>query len=277
MAAAAAIAVVAGAGVGVALTQRGDEPARTDTTDTTGSCTTTDSSTTSLPPPASSSTTVAPPSTSTSPAPATVVRHGNSTRAVVALTFDAGSDAGATALILDLLADRGVIATFGLTGCWVERYPDLSRRIVAEGHAVINHTQDHLSFTGYSTDTASLPADERVRQLREAEEVIRSRTGVSPRPWFRPPYGDYDDSVLVDVGAAGYDYVIMWSIDSLGWKGLAPSEVAARTVAALEPGAIVLMHVGAASTDVDALPAVLDALQQRGLDPVTIADLVSGS
>lgn len=101
-------------------------------------------------------------------------------------------------------------------------------------------------------------------------------TDVDSRPWFRPPYGDYDEGVLADVAAAGYGYVVMWSIDSLGWKGLPPSDVAARTIAALEPGAIVLMHVGSASTDVDALPGILDAARRRGLEPVTIADLVGG-
>jgi peptidoglycan/xylan/chitin deacetylase (PgdA/CDA1 family) len=192
----------------------------------------------------------------------------------VALTFDAGSDAGATSRILDLLAARAATASFGLTGCWVERYPELARRIVDEGHGVINHTQDHLSFTGYSTDTAPLSRTERRAQLDEAEDVIRTATGADPRPWFRPPYGDYDEGVLADVSSAGYRYVIMWSIDSLGWQGLTPTDVAARTVAALEPGAIVLMHVGSASTDVGALPAVLDAVERRGLEPVTIADLI---
>jgi peptidoglycan/xylan/chitin deacetylase (PgdA/CDA1 family) len=204
------------------------------------------------------------------------VRHGSTTRPIVALTFDAGSDVGATSRILDLLAARDVTATFGLTGCWVDQNPALARRIVAEGHGVINHTQDHRSFTGYSTDTSPLTRAERIAELQEAEEAIRSATGADPRPWFRPPYGDYDDSVLVDVASEGYGYVIMWSVDSLGWKGLPPDEVAARVIAALDRGAIVLMHVGAASTDVDALPAILDAVAQRDLEPVTIADLVSG-
>src|SRR5690606_31300664 len=98
---------------------------------------------------------------------------------------DAGSDAGATLEILDLLARRGIRASFGLTGDWVQRYPDLARRIVAAGHDVINHTQDHLSFTGYSTGTGPLGRSERIAQILEAEAVIREVTGADPRPWFR--------------------------------------------------------------------------------------------
>jgi peptidoglycan/xylan/chitin deacetylase (PgdA/CDA1 family) len=234
-------------------------PATTTTTTTTPATTRPTTASTTTPPPA---------------VPATVVRHGDRGRRVVALTFDAGSDAGATSRILDLLAARGVRATFGLTGSWVEEFPTLARRIVVEGHGVINHTQDHRSFTGYSTGTAPLPTVERVAELRRAEEVIERTTGANPRPLFRPPFGDYDDSALIDAATAGYRYVVMWSVDSLGWKGLAPRDVVSRTVAALEPGAIVLMHVGSASTDADALPAILDAVERLDLEPVTITDLL---
>lgn len=216
---------------------------------------------------------------STTPPPvagrATVITKGDADDPFVALTFDAGSDAGATSRILDLLAEREVTATFGLTGLWVENNPELARRIVSDGHGIINHTQHHLSFTGYSSGADALSTAERVDELREAEAVIADVTGRSPRPWFRPPYGDYDDGVLDDVAAAGYGYVIMWTVDSLGWKGLPPGEVVERTVAALEPGAIVLMHVGDDSTDFDALPSILDAIEDRNLELVSIATLVS--
>ena len=79
-----------------------------------------------------------------------VVAYGTSGRLEVALTFDAGEGAGHTEEILDLLAEYGLVGTFGVTGQWVEQNPDLARRIVAEGHQLINHTYDHRSFTGFS-------------------------------------------------------------------------------------------------------------------------------
>jgi peptidoglycan/xylan/chitin deacetylase (PgdA/CDA1 family) len=247
-----------------------DDGAAPSTSTSTSTGTTGDASATS----SAASTTVttqAPPSVE----PAVVVRHGSASGARVALTFDAGSDAGSTSRILELLAERGYHASFGLTGCWVEDHPDMARQIVNGGHAVINHTQDHLSFTGLSTGSSPISAADRISQLRDAETLIRNTTGADPRPWFRPPYGDYDQSVLVDVASAGYGYAVMWSVDSLGWTGLAPADVTARTIAALEPGAIVLLHVGSASTDVDALPAILDAIEERGLQPVTIPQLLA--
>ncbi len=68
----------------------------------------------------------------------------------------------------------------------------------------------------------------------------------------------------LDAARIGYRYELMWTVDSLGWKNLPPDEVTGRVVRAAAPGAIVLMHVGAASTDARALPAVLDALRDRG-------------
>jgi peptidoglycan/xylan/chitin deacetylase (PgdA/CDA1 family) len=93
--------------------------------------------------------------------PAAVVWIGNTTDLVVALTFDAGSDAGHTATILDVLAGYGIRATFALTGEWVEQNPQLSRRIVLEGHEVMNHSYDHPSFTGVSSDEVALTTESR--------------------------------------------------------------------------------------------------------------------
>jgi peptidoglycan/xylan/chitin deacetylase (PgdA/CDA1 family) len=234
---------------------------------------------------ASTTTTVATTTTTLPPPPAapapvgglaTVLRTGDTTRSSLALTFDAGSDAGNTAGILDLLASRGLHASFGVTGRWVEANPDLARRIVAEGHIIFNHTRDHQSFTGFSTGTAPLSRDQRLAELRDAADIIQRVTGVAPGPWFRPPYGDYDRSVQADVLAAGYPLVVMWSTDSLGWQGLDPPALVARVLRGAEPGAIILFHVGAASTDAAALPAILDGIRDRNLRPVTIAELIGG-
>jgi peptidoglycan/xylan/chitin deacetylase (PgdA/CDA1 family) len=156
------------------------------------------------------------------------------------------------------------VATFGLTGAWVRTSPDLARRIVAEGHLVVNHTDRHLSFTGRSTGTAALTYAQRAQALAGAETAIRNATGATSLPWFRPPYGDRDLGVDRDVRRLGYRYELMWSVDTLGWKGVAPSVVHQRVLAAAEPGEIVLMHVGAESTDWQALDAIIDDLRSRG-------------
>jgi peptidoglycan-N-acetylglucosamine deacetylase len=204
------------------------------------------------------------------------LRRGPADRRVVALTFDAGSDAGYADRILDVLAAEGVVASFGMTGAWADAHPDLVRRMAAEGHLLMNHSYDHPSFTGYSTGARPLDRAQRQEQLRRADDAIRrATTGTGTQPWFRPPYGDTDASVLADVGAAGYQWSVMWTVDSLGWRGIPAGEIAQRCLTRAEPGAIYLFHVGSASADADALPTIIDGLRAAGYGFATVADLVS--
>lgn len=186
---------------------------------------------------------------------------------VVALTFDAGSDRGFAAEILDALAAHDIKASFGMTGTWAESNPDLLARMVDEGHSLINHTYDHPHME-------TLSAQERFLQLARAEEIINSITGVTTKPYFRPPYGSYNKQVLIDLRSAGYRYSVMWTVDCLGWKGLPPSEVTSRCADALQPGAIILMHVGSASTDYEALGDLIAAIDGGGYRYATIEELL---
>jgi peptidoglycan/xylan/chitin deacetylase (PgdA/CDA1 family) len=218
--------------------------------------------------------TVAPP-TPLPTGPAQVIRRGNAGRRQVALTFDAGSDTGFAAQILDTLAANGIKATFGMTGRWAEQNPDLVRRMAREGHVIMNHTYDHRSFTGSSPGTAPLTQAERWDELDRAESIVRDLTGATTKPWFRPPYGDYDDSVNGDVGARGYAYNIMWTVDSLGWNGLSAAAITERCLSNAEPGAIYLLHVGSASQDAVALQSIIDGLRANGYSFATVPALIA--
>jgi peptidoglycan/xylan/chitin deacetylase (PgdA/CDA1 family) len=77
--------------------------------------------------------------------------------------------------------------------------------------------------------------------------------------------------VLDDVGAIGFRYTVMWTVDSLGWRGLSADDVVRRVLDLAQPGAIVLMHVGSQSTDGQALPAVIDGLRAAGYTFVSIS------
>jgi peptidoglycan/xylan/chitin deacetylase (PgdA/CDA1 family) len=183
---------------------------------------------------------------------------------VVAFTFDAGSDAGYTVQILDALAANGITASFGVTGAWIERYPDLLKRIASDGHSLINHSYDHASFTGRSTGVAPLSRSERWEQLNRTENLVHDLAGASTKPYFRPPYGDFDASVNEDVGAGGYTYNVMWNADSRGWTGIAATEIARLCLSLAAPGTIYVFHVGSASQDGPALQAVIDGLRDAG-------------
>ena len=204
---------------------------------------------------------------------AQVIRRGDPGRNVIALTFDAGSDTGYAAQILDTLQDKGVAASFGMTGQWAERNPDLLRRMAEEGHAFINHSYDHASFTGLSTGSPPLTQEQRWAELDRTEQIVADLTGASTKPFFRPPFGDYDDSVNYDVYARGYPYTVMWSVDSEGWRGRSADEIVQICLSQAHAGAIYILHVGSASQDAAALPRIIDGLRAQGYDLVTIREL----
>jgi peptidoglycan/xylan/chitin deacetylase (PgdA/CDA1 family) len=202
------------------------------------------------------------------------VRRGNPDRPLVALTFDAGADAGYTTRILETLRSEKIKASFSITGQWAQQYPDLVKAIAGDGHLLMNHSQDHPSFTGLSTGTAPLTREERISQLEQAEEAIKALTGVSTRPYFRPPFGDVDGSVLCDAYAAGYGYVVMWSVDTGGWNHATAEQILQTSLAGARPGAIYIMHLGSQSADAAALPQVIQGLRAKGYQFGTVADLL---
>jgi len=213
-----------------------------------------------------------------SPTPATtaqIIRRGDPSHRAAALSFDAGADPGFTSQILDTLKANGITASFSITGRWAEQNPDLVRRIAREGHQLMNHSYDHPSFTGLSTGQPPLNRTQRWEQLDRTDAVIEGLTGQSTQPYFRPPYGDYDASVNADLFARGYTYNVLWTVDSLGWDGLAAAEIVRRCLERAEPGAIFVFHVGSASADAAALQHIIDGLRGMGYSMTTVSDLVA--
>jgi peptidoglycan/xylan/chitin deacetylase (PgdA/CDA1 family) len=204
----------------------------------------------------------------------TTIRNFNTSEKVIVLTFDAGSDRGYAEQILNTLKQKNVKATFGMTGVWAQANPDLMRRIVNDGHDVMNHSWDHPSFTGASTNQGPISSAQRASQLKRTEDLVLAQTGFQMKPLFRPPYGDYDNSVLADLAKNGYTYNIMWTVDTLGWQGLTAAQINQRVFNGATPGGNILMHVGAQSQDGPALPAMIDGLRSRGYRFATVREMV---
>ncbi len=200
----------------------------------------------------------------------------------IALTFDVTFDRGDGETILNILAERDVRATFALTGVWAQDNPDLVRRMVDEGHDLMNHTWDHPSLTGEWTGsmihdpTPPLGADEIIWQLHRTEDIVRDQVGVELRPYVRPPYGDYSDETQAAMADAGYTYNIMWTVDTLGWYAHPVEVVTQRALDSAQPGANILMHVGHGATDGAALPGIIDGLRSMGYEFATVEEFVEG-
>ena len=202
--------------------------------------------------------------------PAVSVSRGNTTRKMVSYTFDAGADRGYAGRILDFLRSNGIKASFGMTGKWATANPTYVQRMKNEGHHIFNHTWSHDSFTGFSTGKPAMSPARRTEELISTNNKIYALNGVSTKPYFRPPYGDHNSGVLRDIGANGYSRNVMWSVDSLGWKGLTAAQICQRVVRAMDAdahrgnGYILLFHVGAQSQDANALPCMTSELKKRG-------------
>ncbi len=202
----------------------------------------------------------------------TVVRGRPGGRAV-ALTFDDGPSAPATAQILGCLRRAGVPATFFLVGANVARHPALARRIVAEGHVVGNHTDRHRWRDAF--------LDVRAAELDRAQAAIGAAAGVVPR-YFRPPYGIHTPWQLR--AARRRDLLpVQWGVEANDPHRPGAATIARRILARVYPGAIILLHDGAgAGSDADraqtvaALPAIIAGLHRRGYRIVPLPALLDG-
>lgn len=190
-----------------------------------------------------------------------LIIQGNSAQLWVALTLDAGAGSEPVPSILATLRERGIHITFFLTGNWIQSNPDLARQIVADGHEIANHSLSHPDFRFLSDAQI-------VEELAATETLMQEITGVSTRPFFRPPLGAYDKRVLLTVANAGY-LPIYWTLDSLDSIGepKTPAFLVERVTETLPPeelaGAIILAHCGSEAT-AQALPEILDRFAAMG-------------
>ena len=204
-----------------------------------------------------------------------IIEGGTNGRLEVALTFDAGADTGYGPQILDYLRDQGIQATFGMTGMWAEQNPELVQRMVAEGHQLINHTWDHASLTGANTGLPAMTPEQVTQELSSTEELVRNLTGYEMRPYFRPPYGDYDATSLGYLYENGYYLTIWWTCDSHGWAGWGSQEIIDYCTTNLAEDEILLLHVGAAAAgDFEALPGLVQFFRDNGYSFVTVEQML---
>ena len=192
--------------------------------------------------------------------------RGLSTHPYVAITFDDGPHPRNTPRLLDMLRRRNIKATFYVIGELVQRYPGITRRIVAEGHEIGNHTWTHANLTKLG--------DGAVRsEMNRTRDIIVSTTGVKPRT-MRPPYGALlgrqREMIFREYGYP----TILWSVDPKDWQRPGANVVADRIVSGANNGAIILAHDLHAST-VDAMPQTLDRLLDRGFQFITVSQMLT--
>jgi peptidoglycan/xylan/chitin deacetylase (PgdA/CDA1 family) len=146
----------------------------------------------------------------------------------------------------------------------VDHYPEVAREAVALGMTIGNHSFDHPDFR-------TIGYDEARRELLDNAQAWWKACGASPTPFFRPPYGSYNDTTLKAAGSVGYPFVVNWDVDTGDWTGAPPAEIARRAVAGAKPGSIICMHT--LWTTQKAIPAMVAGLRAKGLEPVGLDQL----
>jgi peptidoglycan/xylan/chitin deacetylase (PgdA/CDA1 family) len=124
----------------------------------------------------------------------------------VALSFDAAWGNEDTEAILEILKKHDVKVTFFMTGGWIESYPEDVKKILAAGHDIGNHSENHKHMERLSSADCE-------RELMIPHEKVESLTGYN-MCLFRPPYGGYNDTLINTAEKCGY-YTIQWSVDTL--------------------------------------------------------------
>lgn len=177
---------------------------------------------------------------------------------LVALTFDDGPSAATTGRLLDILAEKGVRATFFVLGPRAEQNPDLLRRQVAE-HEVGSHTMGHIDMTKMSTEAVRADTE----QMRGIIEAAGGKLEL-----VRPPYGSVGAAAREGTGTP----LMLWTVDPEDWRVREAATVRQRVVGAAFDGAIILMHDIYDST-VEAVGGIIDDLRAQGYEFLTVSEL----
>jgi len=220
----------------------------------------------------------------------------------IALTFDGGSTNNISQEILDILGNEKVKATFFLTGQFIKNYTNTVKRIIKDGHEVGNHTWSHPHLTTFADNFKHNTKDnitEEViyKQLVKTNHLFQIVTGSKMSPYWRAPYGEYNNEILQWAAKTGYKH-IGWThgngweetMDTFDWVADTNSEIYKTADEIMEKiltydkkpnktlnGIIILMHMGSERNKDyphQKLPELINGLRNKGLELVTISELL---
>lgn len=183
----------------------------------------------------------------------------------MALTFHGAGDPSLGVVLLNLLASRQAAATVMVVGNWLAANPSMASVIQAHGFELGNHTWSHPALG--DLDEAAVR-----QEIERCRDTLVSLAG-SPGVAFRQSAAQHSTPLIREVaGSLGYSTCLSYDVDSLDWTdpGVA---VVRRSAAAAKAGSVISLHLGHQVT-IDAMPAILDDLDNRGLKPVTATELL---
>jgi peptidoglycan/xylan/chitin deacetylase (PgdA/CDA1 family) len=184
----------------------------------------------------------------------------------VALTFQGSGDPRMARAVLHEAERARVKVTVLAVGQWLLAHPFIAHRILRGGHELGNQTYSH------PPDMLKLSADAAYEEIARCAAALRKLTG-SQGIWFRPTGTPHSNrTILTAAGRAGYDRCLSYDVETFDWTDPSPARIVQNTITKVRAGSVISMHMGHPGT-VAALPQILDHLREKGLTPVTAAEL----
>ncbi len=212
----------------------------------------------------------------------------------LALTFDGGSSDKGTLEILDILKTAKVRCTMFLTGRFIQNFPHLVERILADGHEIGNHTYNHPHLTSLEKDGGNTRRDYvdeayMSGQLNGTDSIFYSRFNQHLKPYWRAPFGEINPRIVHWAAKLGFRHV-GWSAHCDSWDWVAdttsklyrsPADIEAHFLALDDKtglsGKIILMHLGSERSKefpYQSLADLIQRLHERGYRLVKISELL---
>jgi len=166
--------------------------------------------------------------------------------------------------MLEVLKQYNASVTWFPTGRWAGLFPDLVKEIDVAGHELGNHG-------GWHGMPSKMSRSEVTRLIVEGENLILEACGQKPQI-FAPPAGDFNKQTVLVAAELGYK-TVLWTIDTVDWQKPAPTVIIDRVIGKINNGALVLMHP--TKPTLEALPVILEHLQNLGFICVTVSELLS--
>lgn len=182
----------------------------------------------------------------------------------VAFTMNCAWNADDIDSILQTLKENNTKITFFMVGDWIDKFPDMVKKIYEEGHEIASHSNTHPHVN-------NLTYEQNIEEIEKSNDKIEKITGKRTKI-YRAPYGEYNNTVIKAAQDKGY-YTIQWNLDTLDYTGLTGDEMWSRIGDKLKSGDIILSHNGAKHT-ADSLDMLIKNIKQKGYEIVKVSDLI---
>lgn len=192
------------------------------------------------------------------------IRHGREDLPAVAIACNIYQNEQQVEQLLDLFEKENVSITFFVGGTWVARNPELTKRIVEEGHEIGNHGHRHRAHS-------NLNKEQNIEEIQACTDAVEQAAGYKMK-LFMPPSGDFNQFTVDAAQSLGYT-TVLWSADTIDWRDRDATIIRDRAAKRMHPGAIILTHP--MEQTVQAMPGILADIRAKGWSIITVSELIN--